>query len=79
MTGCIMMSKKVDILLKTKLKEVRFMTAVPKINAPFIFGKKLTDLPEPELTEADLQKSERIVKEAGIDLDDLIRNLSNGL
>ena len=74
-----MMSKKVDILLKTILKEVRFMTAVPKINAPFIFGKKLTDLTEPELTEADLQKSERIVKESGIDLDDLIRNLSKGL
>lgn len=62
--------KKKDLLQNI---EVRFMTAVPKIDAPFIWGKKINDLSEPELTESDLQESERIVKEAGIDLDDFIR------
>lgn len=65
--------EEIDILLQYQFKEVRFMTAVPKIDAPFIWGKKINDLSEPELTESDLQESERIVKEAGIDLDDLIR------
>ena len=72
-----MMSKKFNNLLKTILKEVRFMTAVPKIKAPFVFGKRINTLPEPELTEEDLRESERIVKEAGIDLDDLFKTLSD--